>query len=150
MTPEEKQHFEEFLVKAVQSGKKETSGLVDLVIHKQEDHIEKAINRLVNGKIDKANLKIDSMKEHLRQQDQTLKEIQEKLNATDKSLSMSQTQFWTAITVLIFLGGTIIYLGKSVLYNEINIRIGRKYLNFCIIVLLPLLEIAFTLLINGE
>lgn len=59
MTPEDKRHFEDILIKAVQSGKKETSDLVDMVIHKIEPAIENSVNKYVNGKLDKINLKID-------------------------------------------------------------------------------------------
>lgn len=53
MTLEDKTHFEDLLIKAVQSGKKETSGLVDLIIHKQEPAIKQAIKEHVNGQFDR-------------------------------------------------------------------------------------------------
>lgn len=59
MTPEEIQHFEGLIVKAVQSGKKETSGLVDMIMHKLESKIEDSINKNVNGKIIKLTEKLD-------------------------------------------------------------------------------------------
>lgn len=51
MNEDEKKHFEELIFKAVQSGKKETSDLVDMIMHKLENGIEESINRNVNGKI---------------------------------------------------------------------------------------------------
>jgi len=60
MNPEEHQHFEDLIVKAVQAGKQETSGLVDMILHKLENHIEVSINKNVNGKLDKMNAKIDN------------------------------------------------------------------------------------------
>lgn len=49
MTLEDRQHFEELLLKAIQSGKKETSGLVDMIMHKLEKEIDPAIKKHVNG-----------------------------------------------------------------------------------------------------
>jgi len=60
MTPEDKAHFEDVIVKAVQSGKQETSGLVDTIMHKMEKGIEESINRNVNGKIKRLDEKIDA------------------------------------------------------------------------------------------
>ncbi len=45
MTPEDEQKFKDFIFQAVQSGKKETSGLVDEILYKMGDHIEEAINK---------------------------------------------------------------------------------------------------------
>lgn len=45
------QKMKEYLFQAVQSGKSETSGLVALILHKMEEHIENSVNRNVNGKI---------------------------------------------------------------------------------------------------
>jgi hypothetical protein len=59
MTPQDRQHFEDILVKAVQSGKKETSDLVDDILHKIEPIIKDSIQTNVNGKIDKINQKMD-------------------------------------------------------------------------------------------
>ena len=59
MTDSQIQKFEDLILKAVQSGKKETSDLVDMVIHKIEPAIENSVNKYVNGKLDKMNLKID-------------------------------------------------------------------------------------------
>lgn len=55
--------IKEYIFQAVQSGKQETSGLVDLVIHKMEtkldSSIDKAVAKYTNGKLDKMNEKID-------------------------------------------------------------------------------------------
>lgn len=57
MDKQEIEHFEGLLVKAVQSGKRETSDLVDSVIHKMSIHIdsavEKSVEKHINGKITK-------------------------------------------------------------------------------------------------
>lgn len=60
MSDEEKKHFEEIIFKAVRSGKKETSGLVDEIMHKMENGIEAAINKNVNGKIKILDAKVDA------------------------------------------------------------------------------------------
>lgn len=59
MKPEELQELKDSMNESIkeahliglQSGKQETSGLVDLVIHKLETKIEESINKNVNGKI---------------------------------------------------------------------------------------------------
>jgi hypothetical protein len=55
--------IKEFIFQAVQSGKQETSGLVDLIIHKMESKldvgIQKGIETHVNGKIKNIDRKID-------------------------------------------------------------------------------------------
>lgn len=51
MTPDQLQHFDELILKAVQSGKQETSALVADIIKRIEPAIEKSINSNVNGKI---------------------------------------------------------------------------------------------------
>ena len=60
MNEDDRKHFEDIIVKAVQSGKKETSGLVAEIMHKMEQGIELAINKNVNGKIKRLDEKIDA------------------------------------------------------------------------------------------
>lgn len=60
MTEQDKEHFEDILVKAVQSTKQENSGLVDMIMHKLESKIEESINKNVNGKINALHTKIDT------------------------------------------------------------------------------------------
>jgi len=60
MKPEDKQHFEDLIVKAVQSGKRETSDLVDTILHRIEPVVAKAIETHVNGKIRNLDTKIDA------------------------------------------------------------------------------------------
>ena len=52
MKPEELKHFEDLIFKAVQSGKQETSGLVDMIMHKIEKELDPAIQKAVNGKLE--------------------------------------------------------------------------------------------------
>jgi flagellar biosynthesis chaperone FliJ len=59
MNEKEIEHFENFLMKAIQSTKQENSGLVDEIMHKMEKGIEESINRNVNGKIRNLDGKID-------------------------------------------------------------------------------------------
>lgn len=60
MTESEKQEFKEFIFQAVQSGKQETSNLVDSIIHKIEPAVEKSIEKYVNGKIRVMDGKLDA------------------------------------------------------------------------------------------
>ena len=59
----DEQKIKEYIFQAVQSGKQETSGLVDLIIHKMESKldagIQKGIETHVNGKIKTLDKKID-------------------------------------------------------------------------------------------
>ena len=64
MNEDQIKHFEEIIFKAVQSGKQETSGLVEMVIHKIESAIEKAVEKHVNGKIRALDYKIDEYIKH--------------------------------------------------------------------------------------
>jgi hypothetical protein len=60
----EEQKIKEYIFQAVQSGKQETSGLVDMVIHKMENRldisVDKAVAKYTNGKLDKLENKIDN------------------------------------------------------------------------------------------
>ena len=60
MTSEEFQRLEDLIVKANQSGKRETSGLVAEIMHRMESGIEASIDKNVNGKIRKLDEKIDA------------------------------------------------------------------------------------------
>jgi len=51
MSEQEKQEFKDFIFQAVQSGKQETSGLVDDIIHRVDNSIGVAVEKHVNGKI---------------------------------------------------------------------------------------------------
>lgn len=59
MNEKDVEHFENFIMKAIQSTKQENSGLVDTIMHKMEKGIEESINRNVNGKIRNLDGKID-------------------------------------------------------------------------------------------
>lgn len=54
------QSIKEAHLMGLQSGKKETSGLVDLIMHKLESKIEESITKNVNGKIIRLTEKVDS------------------------------------------------------------------------------------------
>lgn len=64
MNEQQTKHFEEIIFKAVQQGKQETSGLVEMVIHKIEPAVEKAVEKYVNGKIKALDYKIDEYIKH--------------------------------------------------------------------------------------
>lgn len=103
MKDHEKQYFEDILVKAVQSGKKETSGLVADVTKKVTEAVKEQIILTVNGKIDK-------IKEHLERQDEKLLEMDEKIDDLKKETdpviqdrktisSMGKFVIWSAAIV---------------------------------------------------
>lgn len=72
MKPEELAHLEGLIVKAVQSGKKETSDLVGDIIHRIEPAVERSIEKYVNGHL-------REIKTHLGQQDIKLEAIEKKI-----------------------------------------------------------------------
>lgn len=53
MTTAEQQNFEDLLLRAVQSGKEETSGLVSEIFKKLDSHIEVGFEKNFNGKMKK-------------------------------------------------------------------------------------------------
>lgn len=77
--------LEGLLVKAVQSGKKETSDLADSILKKQEIHIESSVNKYVNGKIDK-------LKSHLEMQDHMLTDIKDEQGKVREELAKVQAR----------------------------------------------------------
>lgn len=100
--------------------KKDTRDLVADLKNQFLTTIRDEIKVTVNGKI-------DAIKVHLENQDSVLKEIKteqnnakEALNATTMSLQISKTQFWTAITLLLLLGGTIISLSITAIDSKIK------------------------------
>jgi ABC-type transport system involved in cytochrome bd biosynthesis fused ATPase/permease subunit len=73
MKESEKQYFEDLIVKATQSGKKETSGLVADITNKVTSAVKEQVIITVNGKI-------DEVKKHLHDQDLHLDRIDKKLD----------------------------------------------------------------------
>ena len=75
MKESEKQYFEDIIVKAIQSGKKETSGLVDDITNKVSQAVKEQVVITVNGKIDGIKQDIVGIREHLKEQDKKLDEL---------------------------------------------------------------------------
>lgn len=72
MDEKDKEQFEAILVRAIQSGKKETSDLVDDLNNKFLGAVRQEIKITVNGKI-------DGIKKHLEDQDSVLSDITQEL-----------------------------------------------------------------------
>lgn len=53
MNEQDKQFFENMIVKAVQSGKRETNGLVTEIMQKIDENLETSVEKLINGKLRK-------------------------------------------------------------------------------------------------
>lgn len=104
MTPEERDYFEEFLLKAVQSGKAETSGLVDTIMHKVEKELEPVIDKLVNGKINKLLVMQEG-------QNKILTEIQEQI----KTIKTDTTPLIDDRKVITGLGRFVLWIGGIVI-----------------------------------
>ena len=85
MNDHEKQYFEDLLVKAIQSGKKETSGLVthlkDVIVGAVRDEVKLTVNG-----------KIDQIKKHLERQDIKLEKMDRKIDdLTEKTLPVVES-----------------------------------------------------------
>lgn len=111
MTPEEKAHFEDLIVKAVQSGKKETSDLVDMIMHKLENGIEESINRNVNGKIKVLTQRFD---DYVISDNEWKDGVTPSIEIMKKIQGSSSVIRYVVQTIILFgvLVGTFIGLGK--------------------------------------
>lgn len=111
MTPEEQKHFEDLIVKAVQSGKQETSGLVDMIMHKLESGIEDSINKNVNGKIKSLSEKVDN---YIKTDNDWKDEVRPSLDVMEKMRVGSSILNWVAKTVILLAAvvGAIIGIKK--------------------------------------
>jgi hypothetical protein len=93
----------------LQSGKKETSGLVDLIIHKLETKIEESINKNVNGKIVRLTEKVDNyivMDNNWREEDAKWKLDAQPIIDMGKNLQGTSK-------VLLYCAGVVLALGGA-------------------------------------
>ena len=90
MNEQQTKYFEEIIIKAVQQGKQETSGLVEMVIHKIEPAIEKAVEKHVNGKIRALDYKIDEYIKH---------DLEWKAEITPQIESVKEFKGWGKVTL---------------------------------------------------
>ncbi len=91
----------------LQAGKKETSGLVDLLLHKMEPMIDKSVEKSISIYVPQyVNGKIDDIKKHLGDQDTKLNTIIAEQGKVKMALNIAETvtnplikirQFWTII-----------------------------------------------------
>ena len=106
MNEDDKKHFEEFLLKAVQSGKRETSGLVDEIMHKMEHGIEKAIDKNVNGKIKRLDEKIDN---YILQDNAWKSEFEPYMKGVANLTGSGKILLWLSIAVT-SIGGAVLLI----------------------------------------
>ena len=111
MNEDEIKHFEDLLIKAVQAGKQETSGLVDMIMHKLEKGIEESINRNVNGKIIGLTTKVD---DYIKSDNEWKKDVTPSIEIMKKIRGSSSVIRWVVQTIILLgvLVGTIIGIGK--------------------------------------
>ncbi len=72
--------LEGLIIKAIQAGKKETSSLVADLKSNFLNEVRQEIKTTVNGKLEKQDLKMDNLKDHLKNQDDMFKEIKTELH----------------------------------------------------------------------
>jgi len=111
MTQEEKEYFQELIVKAVQSGKQETSGLVSDIQHKITTAVAEQVKETVNGKIDKINHKID---EYIIADNKWKESVTPSIDAMKKIQDFSSVSSWIFKGIML-LGGAC-----GVLYGFYN------------------------------
>jgi len=125
MTPEDKKYFEEFLFKAVQSGKKETSDLVADILTKMKPmiavEIADGIETNVNGKIRKLttiveghNTMVDVYIKEDKADNERMKEetIKWRKDADDKLQLVGNVQGFGKVAL--YFGGFVITIGGAV------------------------------------
>jgi len=103
MSNEEYQKLEDLIIKANQSGKKETSALVHDILHRIEPIIATSIEKNVNGKINKLTTKFDEyvlLDVKWKEEDMEWKGNYEPFLKGVKAISTSGKIFiWIVITV---------------------------------------------------
>lgn len=113
MSPEQIEHLEGLIVKAVQSGKQETSDLVDAVIKKIEPAVQIAVDKSINGKLYKI---MDEQKEHKEIVQDYIKEDMKWKESAQPVITMGQNVQGFGKVSLYILGfvasvaGVIIYI----------------------------------------
>lgn len=103
MTPDDRQHFDELILKAVQSGKKETSDLVADVIARMKPTIEEAIKVNVNGKIDRLTEAVHTQQEDFKDHKVIVynhfeEDKQWKAEVTPSVATMKSMQSWASVS----------------------------------------------------
>lgn len=120
MNEDQLKQIEDLIVKAVQSGKQETSGLADEVLKKIEPTIEKSMDKNFNGKMGRLDQKLtdhvvsfDEFKDEIREM---FKDKETRINTLEKG----KIQIWTAISVLLLFGGAIITLSIMAIDSKVK------------------------------
>lgn len=120
MNEDQLKQLEELIVKAVQSGKQEISGLADEVLKKIEPTIKESMDKNFNGKMGRLDQKlsdhISSFDEFKEDMKSIFKDKEIRLNTLEKG----KIQIWTAISILLLLGGGIITLSIMAIDNKIE------------------------------
>lgn len=120
MNEDQFKKIEDLIVKAVQSGKQETSGLADEVLKKIEPAIKESMDKNFNGKMGRLDQKLT---DHISSFDEFKEDIKTMFKDKEirvSSLEKGKIQIWTAISVLLLLGGAIITLSIKAIDNKIE------------------------------
>jgi len=113
ITKDLKEHIDDLFLRAIQSGKKETSDLVDMVIHKIEPAVQQAVDKSINGKLYKI---IEEQKEHKEIVKDYIKEDMEWKSRAEPVIAMGKNVQGFGKVSLYMLGfvasvaGVIIYI----------------------------------------
>lgn len=112
MDDKDRAEFKEYIFQAVQSGKKETSQLVDTILHKMEPAIEKGIEKYVNGHLREIKAHLEKQDKVIEVQNTSLVKIQEEQTKVRQNLEIVQT----ATNPLIDSRKTVINVGRFVIW----------------------------------
>lgn len=100
------ERFQEWLLQANISGRSHVSNLADEILKKQDQSVERAVNKYINGKL-------DTMKIHLERQDGILEDIKQQVQA----IKLDTDPIVDAKKSLTFLGKVALWL--SIIFGAI-------------------------------
>ncbi len=110
MTEQQQNHMEDLIVRAIQAGKKENSGLVGDIKHSLEGWITDTIKTVVNGKIDNLTKMQTEQMHILTKIQQDITSIQIETNKIDGDTKPIVNEYNNKKTAITWIGNRVSYL----------------------------------------
>lgn len=138
MNEQDEKKIKEFIFQAVQSGKKETSNLVDDIFKRMDEHISKSMEVNFNGKIKEVVKKLDAqnivMDQHIKsvgkhiEEDTEWKEDTKKWRegVTPAILVMEKTMNFAGVGQSIIKGFILLGAGVTAVYGIIKLFFNKN------------------------